>query len=86
MNLLAETHIMIRKIIRISLLLLLLFPILLWNFWLFESKRIINVLIFDKTVLNTKGVEHRSFNWVLNNMKVVKPDGEYEAALASSRR
>ncbi|HLP32401.1 MAG TPA: hypothetical protein VK202_02950 [Bacteroidia bacterium] len=67
---------MIRKIIRITLLLLLLFPILLWIFWLFESKRIINVLIFDKTVLNTKGVEHRSFNWVLNNMKVVKPDGD----------
>ena len=67
---------MIRKIIRISILLLLLFPILLWIFWLFESKRIINVLILDKTVLNTKGVEHRSFNWVLNNMKVVKPDGD----------
>ncbi len=52
-----------------------------WSFlvWFFYPKTELPGLILDKTVLETSGVEHRSFNWITTNRKFVKPDGsQYE--------
>lgn len=47
--------------------------------WFFYPKTELPGLILDKTVLETSGVEHRSFNWITTNRKFVKPDGsQYE--------
>lgn len=48
----------------------------LWSylFWQFKEHKILNVMIIDKTVLNDYCVEHRSFSWILNYEKIVKPN------------
>lgn len=48
----------------------------LWTFlwWYFTPKTETNILIYDKTVLQGLGSEHRSFNWVLKHNRYVKLD------------
>ena len=45
--------------------------------WEFSSRRKLNMLIVDKTVLNTNSFKHRSINWILDYEKYTKPDGSY---------
>lgn len=64
---------------KIVFFLIILIPF--WSFlvWFFYPKTELPGLILDKTVLETSGVEHRSFNWITTNRKFVKPDGsQYE--------
>lgn len=64
---------------KIVFFLIILIPF--WSFlvWFFYPKTELPGLILDKTVLESSGVEHRSFNWITTNRKFVKPDGsQYE--------
>jgi hypothetical protein len=56
---------------------IILLPLILWLFWLFTPRKELKVLIYDKTVLKPKGVEHRGFNWILKNFKYVKEDRKF---------
>lgn len=45
--------------------------------WEFMSTRKLDIVIVDKTVLNTNSFKHRSINWILDHEKYVKPDGSF---------
>ncbi|REK33721.1 MAG: hypothetical protein DWQ44_08800 [Bacteroidetes bacterium] len=45
--------------------------------WEFTPKRVLNLLIVDKTVLNKNSLKHRSVNWILDHEKYIKADGKY---------
>ncbi|MFZ7114952.1 MAG: hypothetical protein ACO1G9_06210 [Bacteroidota bacterium] len=45
--------------------------------WEFSPKRKLNLLIVDKTVLNSNSFKHRSINWILDYEKYIKPDGSF---------
>lgn len=64
-----------KRIILLTILLILLTPFWMWLAWLLSEPRPLNVFILDKTVLTRSCDEHRSLNWVLINEKFVKPDG-----------
>lgn len=67
-----------RRIKRISILLLLILLCFLpYILWLNTAKRPFRVFIMDKTVMNKKGQEHRSFDWVLMNKRFCKPDSAF---------
>ena len=57
--------------IKIILLVTVIFllPFLSWSYWYIEDAKELNVLIIDKTVLNTSVQEHSSLIWILNNEK-----------------
>ncbi len=55
--------------------LLLLTPQFMKWGWRYSKKKHTEIFILDKTVLNHTYQEHISFNWVLNNNRYVKPDG-----------
>lgn len=42
--------------------------------WCFQPKHEVNVFILDKTVTQASCPEHSSFIWILNNLRIVKPD------------
>ncbi|MDR5589893.1 hypothetical protein [Christiangramia sp. SM2212] len=54
------------------LLLIIAIPLIMWILWLFKPNTKLVIAIVDKTVLTTKGQEHISLNWVLNNEKYTK--------------
>ena len=45
--------------------------------WEFTPKKVLNLMIVDKTVLNTSGVKHRSVNWILDHEKYIKSDSNF---------
>ncbi|MFN8165325.1 MAG: hypothetical protein U0X76_03925 [Bacteroidia bacterium] len=45
--------------------------------WEFSPKRELNLLIVDKTVLNSNSFKHRSINWILDYEKYIKKGGSY---------
>ena len=47
-----------------------------WLMWYFKAERSLNVYILDKTVPTMERTEHKSFNWVLNHNRYVKPNGD----------
>lgn len=49
----------------------------LLNFiWFFSNKKHLNVYILDKTVTSNDYPEHKSFVWLLNNLRYVRPDNK----------
>ncbi len=62
-----------------KLLFFITLPILAisFAFWHFQDKKSLNVYILDKTVLDHKYAEHKSFTWILNYNRITKPDGSY---------
>ena len=62
----------IGTVLRALIVLLLLLPIWMLFVWLCAGKRKMVLAIIDKTVLTTKGQEHISLNWVLNQEKFSK--------------
>lgn len=56
---------------KIILIILFLIPIVSFALWFFSHKRVANIIIYDKTVLNTNVDEHKSFDWVLNHLRFV---------------
>ncbi|MBP6334870.1 MAG: hypothetical protein KA444_05300 [Bacteroidia bacterium] len=45
--------------------------------WEFSPVKALNLLIVDKTVLNSNSFKHRSVNWILDHEKYSKPGGEF---------
>ncbi|CAN5554062.1 hypothetical protein BH11BAC1_BH11BAC1_23780 [soil metagenome] len=45
--------------------------------WEFTPKKAMNLMIVDKTVLNTSSVKHRSVNWILDHEKYIKSDSSF---------
>jgi len=66
-----------RIVLIVVIVCLITLPISMRFVWEFSAKRSLNVLILDKTVLNSKSQEHLSFNWLLNYNNYVKPDEMY---------
>ncbi|MPL92722.1 hypothetical protein SDC9_38835 [bioreactor metagenome] len=67
----------IRIIILTFLVLLIAIPSFMFLSWYFSPRKTLNVVIVDKTVLNTKYQEHMSFYWVLRQNRYVKSDGSF---------
>ena len=57
---------------RLAVFTIVLLPLWMWLFWRLTPKRKLVVAIIDKTVLTTKGQEHISLNWVLNQERFAK--------------
>jgi hypothetical protein len=57
-----------------KLLLYIFLPILIASFlvWFLQTKKPLRIFILDKSVLNFKYTEHKSFNWVLNNYRITR--------------
>ncbi|MEO8171981.1 MAG: hypothetical protein ABI581_02815 [Sediminibacterium sp.] len=66
----------IGSVLRLLLVLLLLLPVWMFIAWLCTDKRKMVIAIIDKTVLTTKGQEHISLNWVLNQERFSKTNSE----------
>lgn len=62
----------LRPILRLLLVALLLLPLWMWLAWCWTPKRKLVVAIIDKTVLTSKGQEHVSLNWVLNQERFTR--------------
>ena len=62
-----------RKYLVIFILIISL-PLFMWVAWLLTPIKPLNIAIVDKTVLTQQVREHVSFNWVLTNLRVTKPD------------
>lgn len=58
----------------IVLLIIILTPVISWSAWFFASKKPTNIIIYDKTVLNSSADEHKSFNWILNYHRFVSKE------------
>jgi hypothetical protein len=66
-----------QRIAKIIILIVLMTPIWSFLFWLVKPMRPLDVFIMDKTVLFSKGDEHRSFNWMLTHQKYSKPNHKH---------
>jgi len=73
-----------KKILLLFALAVLLLPLWMWLAWWLTPKRKLTVAIIDKTVLDRKGQEHISLDWVLNQQRFTKnrnalyvPDRDY---------
>ncbi|MBL0103492.1 MAG: hypothetical protein IPP51_06870 [Bacteroidetes bacterium] len=65
------------RVILTVFVLLLATPLWMRIGWEFSPRRQLNLLIVDKTVLNTNSFKHRSINWILDYEKYIKSDGSY---------
>jgi hypothetical protein len=41
----------------------------MWLGWLFQGKKELKIVMVDKTTMTNEGIEHKSFNWILNYEK-----------------
>jgi hypothetical protein len=60
-----------------TLVFFLLTPLWMRMAWEFTPKKVMNLLIVDKTVLNSSSVKHRSVNWILDHEKYIKSDSNF---------
>lgn len=63
-----------KYLIYILLVIIFTSPFWTWLSWLIEGKKELKIVTVDKTSLATDGMEHRSFNWVLNYEKYCMPN------------
>ncbi|MFA6278421.1 MAG: hypothetical protein WC622_16865 [Pedobacter sp.] len=64
------------KKIKITISLILALPFLMLLFWFLSPHQKLVIAIVDKTVLDQKGQEHISLNWILNYHKYTKNNTE----------
>jgi hypothetical protein len=57
---------------RLAVFIIVLLPLWMWLSWRLTPKRKLVVAIIDKSVLTSKGQEHVSLNWVLNQERFAK--------------
>jgi hypothetical protein len=57
---------------RLAVFIIVLLPLWMWLSWRLTPKRKLVVAIIDKTVLSSKGQEHVSLNWVLNQERFTR--------------
>ncbi len=65
------------RLILLTLVFFLLTPAWMRLAWEFTPRKVMNLMIVDKTVLNTSSVKHRSVNWILDHEKYIKSDSNY---------
>ena len=65
------------RLILLTLLFFLLTPAWMRLAWEFTPKKVMNLMIVDKTVLNSSSVKHRSVNWILDHEKYIKSDSTF---------
>jgi len=65
------------RIILAIIIIILATPLWMRISWEFSPVKSLNLLIVDKTVLNSNSFKHRSVNWILDHEKYAKPDGNY---------
>ena len=49
----------------------------MWLGWLLEGKKVLKVVMVDKTSMTSDGIEHRSFDWILKHEKYCKADRSF---------
>ncbi len=70
---------MMNKKILIPLIIAVVIVLILfgsWLLWFLKAERMLNVYILDKTVPTMERTEHKSFNWILNHNRYLKPNGD----------
>jgi hypothetical protein len=65
------------RTILLIILILLATPLWMRIAWEIGNKKALNLLIVDKTVLNTNSYKHRSVNWILDYEKYTKTNGSF---------
>ncbi len=65
------------RLILWTILLFLLTPAWMRLAWEFTPRKVINLMIVDKTVLNSSSAKHRSVNWILDHEKYIKSDSNF---------
>ena len=60
-----------------GILIILATPLWMRLAWEIGNKKALNILIVDKTVLNSNSYEHRSVNWILDYEKYTKSNGSF---------
>ena len=65
------------RLILWTLVFFLLTPAWMRLAWEFTPRKVMNLMIVDKTVLNSSSVKHRSVNWILDHEKYIKSDSNY---------
>lgn len=69
---------MFRKIIFYTIVFgIILIPVIMFLAWVLAPKKVMPILIVDKTVLTPEGQEHNSFTWLLWHQKYVKANGDF---------
>ena len=63
--------------ILLILLILLATPLWMRIAWEIGNKKSLNLIIVDKTVINTNSLKHRSVNWILDYEKYTKSNGSF---------
>lgn len=64
------------KTILIILVILVLIPLISWLIWGLSSRKPLNIMILNKTVLSMERKEQRALFWFLIHDKYTKPDGK----------
>jgi hypothetical protein len=65
------------RTILIAILIFLATPLWMRIAWEVRHKKVLNLLIVDKTVLNANSFKHRSVNWILDYEKYTKSNGSF---------
>ncbi len=65
------------RLILAVIVIILATPLWMRISWEFSPVKSLNLLIVDKTVLNSNSFKHRSVNWILDHEKYSKPDGKF---------
>jgi len=65
------------RTILIFIVIFLLTPLWMRIAWEVGNKKVLNLLIVDKTVLNSNSFKHRSVNWILDYEKYTKSNGAF---------
>src|SRR4051812_11902692 len=65
------------RMILIGILIILATPLWMRIAWEIGNKKALNLLIVDKTVLNSNSYKHRSVNWILDYDKYTKSNGSF---------
>ena len=61
----------------IAIVILFTLPLWMWLGWLLEGKKVLKVVMVDKTSLTPDGIEHRSFDWILKHEKYCKANHSF---------
>lgn len=64
------------RLLRLTILLFLLIPIVSWLVWYCKPKVKMNLVLMDKTVVDDYFSEHRSFFWMINQRRWIKNNGQ----------
>jgi hypothetical protein len=61
-------------IVGIILVVIIALPVIYLVRWSFQPKKLMDIILVDKTVVTLEREHHKSFNWILNNERFVKKE------------